>query len=207
VKSYDKLRDQVARRIEKLWRDEHDRLRKVKAETVCQIEKLRVAAAAEAGVPELGGEKGNLQFRSFDGAITVSLDRQYRTEFDERLRFAQQLILEAVAEIAANVENADIVEIARRAFQPRKSGNLDMQRIRDLRTYNVRHPKWKQACEIISECERVVAHRDYIRVAVRNAPDGKPEPIVLDIAAVEAGEGQGNGARLGDTGVLKGGAK
>jgi hypothetical protein len=182
VPAYDRLRDQIATRIARRWLDERDRLAKVKAETIADIEKLVAAAAKESGV-SLGGEKGNVQFRSFDGNITVASDRQFRTEFDERLKFAQQLINEAVAEMTATAD-ADLAEIGRKAFQPRKSGNLDMQRIRDLRHYKVKHPKWVQACEIIGECERVVGHRDYVRVTIRIAADSKPEPIVLDIASL-----------------------
>ncbi len=180
VPAYDKLRDQIANRIAKRWQEEETRLAKVKAETVADIDKLLEAAAKEADV-SLGGEKGNCQFRSFDGRITIGRDRQYRTEFDERLQFAQQLINEAIAELTDG-SNADLAEIARKAFQPRRTGNLDMQRIRDLKSYNVKHPKWRQACEIISECERTVAYRDYIRVAVRHSPDAKPVAVILDIA-------------------------
>lgn len=183
VSAYDKLRDRIAQRIARKWREEQLRLIKLKAETVADIEKLMDAASAETKV-SLGGKKGNVQFRSFDGSVTIASDRQYRTEFDERLKFAQQLIQEAIEELAGNSENADLAEIARKAFEPRKTGNLDMQRIRDLRRYKVRHPKWKQACDIISECERVIGHRDYIRVSVRFAPDQKPEPVVLDIASI-----------------------
>jgi len=186
VAGYDKLRDRIARQIAADWAAENKRLSALKARTVERIEKLREAAAGEAGVPELGGEKGNLQFRSFDGAITVSLDRKYRTEFDERLQFAQQLIMEAVGEMAEGVQNSDLAEIARRAFTPRKSGNLDMQRIRELRHYKITNAKWRQACEIIADCERTVAHRDYIRVAVRQAADKQPEQILLDIARVDS---------------------
>jgi hypothetical protein len=182
VKPYDRLRDKIARQIEKDWQAEQARLAACKVRTVAAIQKLQEAAAAEAGV-DLGGEKGNLQFRSFDGSITISLDRQYRTEFDERLQFAQALIKEAVAEMTEGTD-ADLAEIATKAFTPRKTGNLDMQRIRDLRTYNVSHPKWRQACEIISDCERTIAFRDYIRVAVRPAPNAKPQPITLDIASL-----------------------
>jgi SpoVK/Ycf46/Vps4 family AAA+-type ATPase len=181
VKPYDRKRDQIAQRIARLWQDEQARLAKVKAETIALITQLQEAAAGEADVT-LGGARGNIQFRSFDGAITVSSERAYRTEFDERLQFAQQLIMEAIAEMTDKVDDADLSEIARRAFQPRKSGNLDMQRIRDLRNYRVQHPKWRKACEIISDCERTVAFRDYIRVAVRTAPDATPETINLDIA-------------------------
>lgn len=183
VKPYDKLRDRIARRIHTLWREESIRLGKVKDETVSLIEQLQAAAAKEADVA-LGGAKDNIQFRSFDGAITVASDRQFRTEFDERLKFAQALIMEAIEELTTDTASADLAEIARRAFEPRKSGNLDMQRVRDLRKYNVAHPKWRQACDIIAECERTVGHRDYLRVTERTAPDAKPTAIVLDIASL-----------------------
>lgn len=193
LSKYEKLRDKVAKRIAKRWADEETRLRKIKADTVDDIQSLVAAAEAEKDV-SLGGAKGNIQFRSFDGNITVLSDRQYRTEFDERLALAQKLIEDAINEMTAKAEQLqdvelkqtilNLTEIARKAFQPRKSGNLDMQRIRDLRKYQVKHPKWQQACEIISECERTVGHRDYLRVMVRNAPDAKPDSIVLDIAAL-----------------------
>jgi hypothetical protein len=183
VKAYDKQRDLIAERIAKRWTDEKARLAKVKADTIADIQTLVDLAEKETDV-SLGGVKGNIQFRSFDGSITVISDRQFRTEFDERLTMAQQLIGEAIADMTADAENADLAEIARRAFEPRKSGNLDMQRVRDLRRYNIKHPKWAQACEIISDCERTVGHRDYLRVMIRHAPDAKPESVTLDIAAL-----------------------
>ena len=193
LSSYEKLRDKIANRIAKRWAEEQTRLAKIKADTVNDIQTLVEAAEKDNDV-SLGGEKGNIQFRSFNGNITIISDRQFRTEFDERLKLAEKLIEEAIAEMTAKAEQLqdqemkqtvlNLVEIARKAFKPRKSGNLDMQRIRDLRKYQVKHPKWEQACEIISDCERTVGHRDYLRVLVRNAPDAKPEPVVLDIAAL-----------------------
>ncbi len=184
VKPYDRLRDQIANRILAKWQTEEDRLRKIKTETLEMVDRLVTAAAKDAGVKDLGGKAGNIQFRSFDGTITIAVDAAKKTEFDERLALAQQLIMEAVHEIAADAKNADLVEIATKAFQPRRSGNLDMQRIRDLRTYRVSHPKWKKACEIISDCERTIGHRRYIRVSVRQTPDASPINITLDIASL-----------------------
>lgn len=183
VSRYDKERDRIANRIADRWEKAEAMLRKVKLETIKDIEALVKLAQETSGV-SLGGEKGNVQFRDFSGDVTVSLDKQVRSEFDERLALAQQLIMEAVREMSADATNADLVEIATRAFQPRKSGRLDMQRVKDLRTYNVSHHKWKQACEIITDCERVVGSRLYLRVARRWQPDSKPEPFCLDIAAL-----------------------
>jgi len=184
VKPYDKLRDRTAQRIARDWRDMHRKLRELKTRTLAQVMQLQDAAAEAADVPDLGGREGNVQFRSFDGMIAVRVDNAKRTEFDERLQLAQTLIMEAVREMAEGDHNADLVEIATKAFQPRRSGSLDMQRIRDLRNYNVKHPKWRKACEIISECERTIGHRRYIRVSVRPDRDSEPDNIILDIAAV-----------------------
>lgn len=189
VKPYDRERDRIAKRILARWEKAQAMLAKVKADTLADIAALQAKAEKTAGV-NLGGKKGNIQFRDFAGRITIGLDIQARTEFDERLNLAQTLIMEAVQEMSADANNADLVEIATKAFQPRKSGKLDMQRVRDLRTYNVRHPKWKKACEIIADCERKIGSREYIRVAVRTAPDANPSPILLDIAAISTEEGK-----------------
>jgi len=183
VKPYDKLRHQIAQTIAKDWLAEEARLAALKAKTLAAITKLQEAAAQSVDVKPLGGSEGNVQFRSFDGAITIRLDNAKKSEFDERLQLAQTLIMEAVREMAVDA-NADLVEIVTRAFRPRSNGCLDMARIRDLRNYQVSHPKWQQAIEIIGECERVVGHRKYVRVSIREKADQVPRFINLDIAAI-----------------------
>lgn len=187
VPAYDRKRDRIARRIYARWMKAQELLRQVKTETLRDIEHMMIEAQNAAGV-SLGGVKGNVQFRSFDGNITVSLDQQAKTEFDERLALAQNLIMEAVREMTDGV-NADLAEIAIKAFQPRKSGRLDMQRIRDLRNYKVKNAKWVQACKIIGECERKIGSLQYVRVTVRRNKDTKPEPVRLDIASIDVENG------------------
>ena len=184
VKAYDRKRDATARAILRDWLKAEQMLAEVKERSIQRVRLLQAAAEKEEGVKSLGGEKGNVQFRSFDGAIMVRYDADSRTEFDERLALAQQLIGEAVKELSAGAKNEDLVEIATRAFRPRRTGRLDMQRVRDLCTYNVSHPKWKQAVEIIKKCERQIGTRNYVRVSVREKLDEKPRHIILDIAAV-----------------------
>ncbi len=183
VKPYDRERDKLARQILADWQAEQARLRALKARTLDRIDKLQALAEKTAGV-KLGGKKGNVQFRSFDGTISVQYKNQARTEFDERLSIAQELIMEAVRDLGKDA-NHDLVEIATRAFTPRSSGRLDMQRVRELRSYNVRHPKWKQACEIIAECERKIGTRQYIFVSTRDDPTAQPTPVYLDIAVLD----------------------
>jgi len=196
LSAYDKLRDKIVRQIAQDWQAEEARLKALKARTLDRILALKTAAAAEVGIPELGGRLGNIQVRSFDGNVTVTLDRPMRTEFDERLALAQQLIMEAIREMrdaitvtddstaAARQAVEDLAAVAVSAFTPRRSGNLDRQRIRDLRKIPVKHPKWKQACDIIGVCERAIGQREYVRVAIRADREAQPEPVILDIAAL-----------------------
>lgn len=188
VRPYDRKRDAIANRIFNLWGAEEQRLTALKATTNRLLDELREAAAKEAGV-KLGGAKGYLQFRSFDGRIIIRFENRSKTEFDERITMVQQLIREAIDELAADAGRSGKVQelrkVADAAFKPRgKDGRLDRQRVRDIAAVQVDHPKWRKAAELIRECDKVIGHAEYVRVAKRLAA-GQPEiPIVLDITKV-----------------------
>ncbi len=188
VSAYDRKRDAIANRIFNLWGAEEQRLTSLKAATNRLLDELRAAAAKEAGV-KLGGAKGYLQFRSFDGRIIIRFENRSKTEFDERISLVQQLIREAIDELAADAGRGakvqELRKVADAAFKPRgKDGRLDRQRVRDIATVQVDHPKWRKAAELIRECDKVVGHQEYVRVAKRLAPEAEPIPIILDIAKV-----------------------
>lgn len=188
VSAYDRKRDSIANRIYALWGAEEQRLTALKAATNRLLDELREAAAREAGV-KLGGSKGYLQFRSFDGRIVIRFENRSKTEFDERISIVQQLIREAIDELAADAGRSgkvlELRKVADAAFKPRgKDGRLDRQRVRDVAAVQVDHPKWRKAAELIRECDKVVGHQEYVRVAKRLAPDSEPIPVVLDIAKV-----------------------
>ena len=188
VSAYDRKRDAIAGRIFNLWGAEEQRLTALKATTNRLLDELRAAAAKESGV-KLGGAKGYLQFRSFDGLIVIRFEKRSKTEFDERISLVQQIIREAIDELAADAGRSGKVQelrkVADAAFKPRgKDGRLDRQRVRDIATVQVDHPKWRKAAELIRECDKVVGHQEYVRVAKRLAPDAEPIPIILDITKV-----------------------
>lgn len=185
VSEHEKLRDRKSLLIAKEWAEMEERLVALKKRTKDHIDCVVASAANSAGVKTLGGAKGNIQFRSYDSNITISYDKPKRTEFDERLRFAQDLMLEALRDLL-NVGQAveDLVTIVMEFYRPNRSGNIDKQKVRELRKITrVKHAKWQQAIKILGECERTIGYREYIRVSVRQ-PDGKSRNILLDIAKV-----------------------
>lgn len=188
VRPYDRTRDAIANRIFNLWGAEEQRLTAIKATTNRLLDELREAAAKEAGV-KLGGAKGYLQFRSFDGRIVIRFENRSKTEFDERISIVQQLIREAIEELASDAGRSGKVQelrkVADAAFKPRgKDGRLDRQRVRDIAAVQVDHPKWRKAAELIRECDKVIGHAEYVRVAKRLATNAPEIPIILDISKV-----------------------
>lgn len=193
VPAYDKTRDRIAKRIHRIWVAEQKRLEALREQTDALIDELRAAAAKAHGVT-LGGQKGYLQFRSFDGKIIIRFENVAQVEFDERLALAQQLIGEAIEDMAKETSRStnlsDLRKIAEAAFKPRgKAGKLDRQRVRDIAALNVAHPKWRKAAELIREAEKVIGRKPYVRVLeVPEVEDGEaasqPRPIILDISKV-----------------------
>ena len=188
VSAYDKARDRIARKLYDLWGAEEQRLTALKATTDRLVEEVRQAAAKDVGV-KLGGEKGYLQFRDFSGRIIIRFENRAKTEFDERISMVQQLIREAIDDLAFDAGRSGKVQelrkVADAAFKPRgKDGRLDRQRVRDIAAVQVDHPKWRKAAALIRECDKVIGHQAYVRVAKRLAPDQEPIPVVLDIAKV-----------------------
>jgi hypothetical protein len=196
VGNYDKARDAAAEEIAARWLKMEGVLQDLHTWTVEKVVGVVAASAtalaAEPGAKAIGqGARGNAQFRSFDGNVVVSLDAQAREEFEPQLiaeaqRLVQEVIAEGTAAIRASGAGGlavDVGQIAERAFTPRKSGRLDMARVRELTTLRVAHPKWEHAMEIISRASRLVGVRRYLRVEVRPGPSSQFRPVQLDMAS------------------------
>lgn len=195
VSKFDKERDRIVRRIHAIYAKAHEQLRTAKVQTDANLDLIRKLAAKQTGV-KLGGAKGYFQLRSFDGKIVVRFENVPVQEFDERLELVQRLVFETIDECTVlgsrDIKDVtqvtavqDLCRIASDAFRPRgREGKIDCQRVRDLLNIKVGHPKWRQAQDIIRECDRTIGHRAYVRVAVQANPKAKPEPIILDICKV-----------------------
>ena len=192
--AYDRKRDDVARKIYALYEAEEQRLIALRIHVEKMIEEVRQAAADDADV-KLGGDKGYLQFRSIDNNVVIRFENVAKVDFDERLSLAQHLIKEAIEDLKQKAKATsdksvyqaveELAKLAEAAFKPRgKNGKLDRQRVRDIAEVKVEHPKWKQAAELIRECETVVGHKAYVRVSKRLTPTAEPIPVILDITKV-----------------------
>jgi len=184
VKPYDRERDRVARRILARWTAERDRLARLKAETLADIAKLQ-AFGRDKCDQKVGGEKGNVQFSSFDGLIRVRVDARTMVEFDDRFNQAKQLILSYADELAGATGERDIATIIRAALTPNAGGMLARSRVIGLLRLNIKAEKWLRAMELLRECQLVKSGKSYIYVETRPSADADWDMIPLDVAAID----------------------
>lgn len=177
----EKLGDELTGSLAAEWLDLQARVRALKRRAFAEMAALAEVAAQQHGVT-LGGDKGNMTIRTFNGKYKIERSVQEFIVFDENVMAAKQLLDEFVAEKTDGVD-PDLVVVLDRTFKRGEDGRLSVQRLTELLTYGIRHPKWAKAMDIINEAMRVGGTRNYVRLHRR--VDGrfdKYAPVPLDIA-------------------------
>jgi hypothetical protein len=190
VKPYDRKRDMIARRCLARWERGRELIARIYRDTAADIEWIEAMAAEGRTGARAPGKKGNFQFASFDGAIQVSRSARYELRFDERLRVAQEIIDQIIAEKAEGVDE-DLAELIKGVFRPTSDGLLSQARVMGLFRLRIRHPRWAEAMDLIRESIESRRGKNLLAVRKRGAT-GEWESVLLDIAAVAetGGEGQ-----------------
>jgi hypothetical protein len=181
IKQIDRLRDELVNEIVDQGLRASVMLADIKRRAIADIDAF-VTLAAEQYKVFIGGGKGNIQLRSFDGAYMIMISIDERIAFNETLVAAQHLIDEYFDEELAG-RSAELSEAIKRAFQIDKNGNIATKRILGLRQLNINHPKWLQAMRIISDSVIILDSKRYLRIYKRDN-EGKYSLINLDLASV-----------------------
>ncbi|MCK9468164.1 MAG: DUF3164 family protein [Porticoccaceae bacterium] len=182
VKPYDRKRDQLARRCLARWLKGQEAIDRIYRETAADIETLEAMAAEHRSGGRQPGTRGNFQFSSFDGSIQVARAARYELRFDERLRVAQEIIEEMIAEKATGIDR-DLAELLRGVFRPTSDGLLSQARVMGLFRLKIRHKRWQQAMDLIRESIESRRGKNLLSLRVRGS-NGEWQSILLNIAAV-----------------------
>lgn len=181
VKDIDKLRDQTVEAIVQKALALRKALLDFKTGSFADIAAF-CEASAERFDTQVGGTKGNVTLRTFDGRFKVERAIQQRIAFDERLQAAKELIDHCITEWAEN-SRPEIRVLVNDAFQVDQEGRISTQRVLGLKRLAITDPKWLNAMEAIAESVTVVDSKAYVRVYERTV-NGDYAPIALDIAKV-----------------------
>ena len=126
-------------------------------------------------------KKGNLTIENFSGDKKVTISIADRIEFDEKLNIAKAKIDEYLHEVTQNA-SSDIKTLITKAFEVDKKGDINAKKILALKGYEIKHPKWIEAMQIIDEAVQIVSSKSYIRFYVKEGDAYKQIP--LDLAKV-----------------------
>ena len=176
VKEADKFRDEIVRELFAdavrmsqqlaLWR-----------QAVAEQFTACVEVLAERYGITRGGVKGNIELTSFDGSMTISRDINEMLAFDERLRFAKELIDQCLVDWTKG-SAAEVRTLVMDAFQVDKKGRLNTRRILRLKKLEIDDAKWRRAMDAIGEAVTVVDSAEYYRFSVRQ-DDGSMKQLPL----------------------------
>ena len=115
----------------------------------------------------MGGEKGNVQLKSFDGKFMVERSVSDRIEFDERLQTAKILVDKCLREWT-KFSPTEVQALIADAFQVDKKGKINTRRVLGLRKLKIEHPEWQEAMRAISDAITITDTCEYLRFYERD---------------------------------------
>jgi hypothetical protein len=179
VKKYDKRRDSMVMKLFRQAKLASKRLADLKKLAFDDIEKfLRDAENMYGMTVRTAG--GNKILTDFSNVLKIEVKVAKVIDFDERLQMAKAIIDDCIKRWSEG-SNDKIRMIVDRAFQVDKKGQVDKDRILDLRGLAIKDKEWKKAMDLINESIRIVGKRTYIRFWERNER-GNWVTVPLDIA-------------------------
>lgn len=181
IKDIDKLRTEIVRSVaqESLLLNLH--IAQIKKRIFSDILTFIDLSIEQFGA-KTGGKKGNTTLYTFDGQFKIQYAISERLQFDERIQAAKSLIDECLRDWTQD-SSTEIKTLITRAFNVDKEGNLNTQRILELRHVKIEDKRWLRAMDAISDSLQVIGSKAYVRVYERDE-SGKYNQIMLDFASV-----------------------
>lgn len=180
IKPLDRLRDELVQALMGRAKDVRTIMGAFKADAMSEITAFVTLAAAEYDA-SMGGVKGNLTLRSFNGLHEVRVQVAEKLNFDERLQVAEQLVGECLTEWSADAR-PELKAIVEQAFKTDKEGNVSTAGVLALRRLDINDERWKRAMEAIADAVTVTGTKSYVRFYERQKPDGEMRAVSLDLA-------------------------
>jgi len=179
----DKLKDEMIESILKKATAVTETIKKFKDEAYDEVDSYFDLLLEKYAVENKKGTKV-YTLENFSGTAKIQVATADNIMFDEKLQIAKKKIDECIHEILKDVHSIDGQQLINNAFEVDKKGEIKPRKILELRSYNITHPKWLEAMEIIAESIEIVSTKEYIRFYTRNNTTEAYKQVTLDIAGV-----------------------
>lgn len=182
VREHDKLKDQVVRDIADAALALNEGLRFFKTKSLADVDDLINISGQRYGVA-LGGGKGNVDLKSFDGSLRVRRQVASLICFSEEIEAAKALINNCFERWSVGA-NPHIRALVDRAFRTDSQGQIKTSAILELLRLEIEDEEWKRAMQALRDSIQADRTATYLRVYRRVGDTDAWEPISLDLAAV-----------------------
>lgn len=180
VKAQDQLQDEMVRKIILYARDLSAQIARFKIHSFVDAHAFLDVLAQEYGETR-GGRKGNMTFLSYDGTLKMTIQVADHYDYGPELQVAKSLVDECLTEWSADAR-PELRSIIERAFQTDKEGKINRGELLSLKRLEIEDDRWKRAMQAISDAERAVGSRTYMRFYQRDHGEAPWEAITIDLA-------------------------
>ncbi|MCU0882064.1 MAG: DUF3164 family protein [Hyphomonadaceae bacterium] len=188
VSAKDQLIDEVVRKQIHFAMDLSDQVARFKTYCFAELAGLMDLLAQDYQV-QVGGEKGNTTFLSYDGCQKVQVQIGERMEFGPEIKVAKAIIDECLHEWTG--DSHDVIRaLIERIFNVGKEGQIDRAALFQLMRMDVADERWRRGVAAIRDSIRVTGTKRYIRFYWRADTDGEWSAITIDLAAAPVGAAQ-----------------
>jgi hypothetical protein len=180
VKPQHMLEDEVVRKIIGYALPLSEQVARFKQHTFEDINSVDAILAQEYDA-KLGGPKGNKTLMSVDGLRKVIVQIAEHIDYGPELQIAKALVDEYLNELTEGAA-AELRLFVTRAFNTDKAGLINRYEIARIKRFAIEDPRWKRAMQAITDAERAVGSKTYVRCYHRKKFDAAWEPITIDLA-------------------------
>lgn len=180
IKTQNLLEDETVRTVVGFAQALSEQIARFKEHTFNDIGAFEAVLDQEYGAT-LGGKKGNKTLMTHDGLFKIQVQVADNIDFGPELQVAKDLIDECLTEWSSDAR-PEIRAIVTRAFNTDKPGQINRSEIFMLLRLEIEDARWQRAMDAIRDAMRIVGSKTYVRCHRRDTPDGKWQPITIDLA-------------------------
>ncbi|MEQ5870222.1 DUF3164 family protein [Sagittula sp. NFXS13] len=180
VKAQDQLQDELVRTIIGHARDLNAQIARFKGHSFEDVNSFLELLSSEYGQSR-GGTKGNMTFTAFDGTLKVTIQVAEHFDYGPELQIAKTLVDECLIEWSAGAR-PEIRAVIEKAFQTDKEGKINRAELLSLKKLEIEDERWQRAMAAITDAERAVGSKTYMRFYQRKNGQAEWEAITIDMA-------------------------
>jgi len=180
VKAQDQLQDELVRKLIGFAQDLSAQIARFKGHSYQDVGAFVDLLAQEYGETR-GGTEGNMTFLSYDGLLKVTVQVAKHYDYGPELQIAKRLVDECLTDWSANAR-PELRAIVERAFNTDQEGKINRDELLGLKKLDFADERWKRAMQAITDAERAIGSKSYMRFYQRPNPDAGWEAITIDMA-------------------------